>query len=604
MKISKTLNLLLLFAITSFISCSTEDNPLEIPLESEKQILKYSIEASKNGLKNNIEGVINEEAKTITFESKVPVEKDLIATFSAKGEVFIGPTKQISGETANNFADNIVYKVIAEDGSSVTYDLIVKPDNEGIPLTNFKLKIKQDGRERIIEGKYNDSETIITLNVPLSELWIENIESAVATFDTEGIAYVEGVEQESGVTMNDFRKELIYEIKSADNSSTRKYRVVLVSPQSTGLPVLKIETEGGKPIVDKENYINASFDLTDVINKTYDFNSIVGGIRGRGNSTWMMYPKKPYRIKFDKKTSVLGLGDAKSWVLRANYQDPTFIMDAFAFELGQKLGLEFTNHPRHVEVFLNGNHLGHYLLTEQVQVNKNRVNIDEDNGFLVELDTYYDEDFKFKSPILELPVNVKSPEVNSESEIAFVKDAITELESKLFDGKFPENNYKELIDINTVIKYILVNEVTSNSEPGHPKSVYMYKDVNSKIKMGPVWDFDWAFSHDDDDFNYFIRTNDRFYSKKTDGRIGNKFFSQFFNDPEFVKAYKAYWNEVKGDLATMEQYILEQERAFRKSAVQNRKLWDNKLNYSEQMGKMRSWYLERLSFLDESINND
>ncbi|KAA6305258.1 hypothetical protein EZS27_043090, partial [termite gut metagenome] len=64
-------------------------------------------------------------------------------------------------------------------------------------------------------------------------------------------------------------------------------------------------------------------------------------------------------------------------------------MNTVAFELGRKIGLPYTNHAHHVELFLNGKYRGSYVLTEQVQVNEYRVNIDENEDFFVELDTYY-----------------------------------------------------------------------------------------------------------------------------------------------------------------------------------------------------------------------
>lgn len=589
-----------LLACLCLFSCDDDDDKQK--LKSDKQIVSYVIEASINGLDADIKGVIDEEAKTITLEKEVPVDKNLIASFQSVGKVYVGVTEQISGKTSNNLLDEIVYKVVAEDESEVTYDLIAKPQTGGEAMTDFKLTITQKGEENVIEGKYNSSETIITVDIPSND-WIEDIEKAVATFESEGTVYIGEKEQESGVSTNDFRDELVYEVK-ADGQPDRKYRVVVISPQSTGLPVIKIDTEGGAEIKDKENYVNASFTVSDVSNKEYEFEEITGGIRGRGNSTWLMYPKKPYRIKFDEKTSMFELGEAKSWVLRANYQDPTFIMNTVAFEIGQRLDLEFTNHARHAEVFLNNEYKGSYLLTEQVQVNKHRVDIDEDKGYLVEFDTNYDEPLKFKTPHLDLPVNVKSPEVDSESQIAFVKESINELEAAMFDDKYPNTNYRDLIDVNTVINYLLVNEIVKNAEIWHPKSVFLYKDVDSKIKMGPIWDFDWGFGYIGEGYTYFEDYEERLFDEKGGSAPGDILYAQFFKDPQFRKEYKERWNEIKGKILDIDLFISEYGEKLSKSAVQNKEEWDNKLDFPEQIEQMKTWYNKRFQFLDESINAD
>jgi len=603
-RMSKLLKLTCLLLAVSFWSCK-DDSGNGDELSSEKQIFSYVLEASKNGLDEDIRGEINEDEKTISLPAKLPVDRDLIATFNAIGDVYIGSVKQESGITGNNLAEGAVYKVIAEDGSSTTYNLIANPDNEGEPMESFKLKIIQNGSERIIEGEYNTSETVITLNIPSND-WIENIERAVATFASEGNITVGNVTQESGDTVNDFRKELIYTV-SKEGMPDRKYRVILKSPQSTGLAVMKVDTEGGAEITDRENYVNATCLVSDPDNPQNNIDKTTG-IRGRGNSTWEMYPKKPYRLKFDKKVSLFGLGEAKSWVLRANYQDPTFIMNTVAFELGQRLGLEYTNHSNHVELFLNGEYKGSYLLTEQVQVNKHRVNIDEDNGFLIELDTYYDEALKFRSPKLDLPVNIKSPEVDDISEVEFIRTDFNNFESAMFgdDGK-PSDNYRDLVDVNSVIAYLLVNEITYNGEVRHPKSLYMYKDVNSKIHFGPVWDFDWGFCHEEDGTNYFFNVGIRLFDIDSSGDAG-KLFAQFFKDSQFKKEYKDKWNAIKPQLYSMEQFISDYGDKLRKSAAENMEVWYEERYYNfdfdEEIEKMKSWLKDRIEFLDAKINAD
>lgn len=600
---NKIVRLSILLLSICFFSCNSESG--DEPLSSEKKITSYVIEASKNGISTNINGTIDENTKTIVLDRKIPVDRNLIATFDAVGIVYVGTVRQVSGQTANNLLENCEYKVIAQDGSHISYKLITDPENEGEELNNFKVKVRQNGQEVEVTGVYNESETVITLKVPSND-WIENIEEAVATFESTGTVTVNSQTQQNGISKNDFRKEVVYEV-SKDNMPTRKYRVVLESPQSTGIPVMKIDTEGGAEIKDKENYINATCIVSDAQNPANDINKTTG-IRGRGNSTWLLYPKKPYRLKFDKKVSLFGLGEAKSWVLRANYQDPTFIMNTVAFEIGQRLGLQYTNHSNHVEIYINGKYNGSYLLTEQVQVNEHRVNVDEDNGFLIELDTYYDELVKFRSEKLDLPVNVKSPEVNDISEAEFVRTAFQNFENAMFaNNNSPSGNYRDLIDVNSVINYLLVNEIVYNGEVRHPKSLYMYKDINSKIFFGPIWDFDWGFCHEEDGTEYFMEVGIKLFDENSSGDAG-KLFAQFFKDPQFRKEYKDKWNAIKPQLYSMETFIANYGEYLRKSSAENMEVWYDeryyKFNFDEEIEKMQIWLRQRINFLDSKINSD
>ena len=149
---------------------------------------------------------------------------------------------------------------------------------------------------------------------------------------------------------------------------------------------IDIAVDGGKEVTSKqkEDYLDCTIKV-EADTAAWNFEGR-GRIRGRGNSTWEWYPKKPYRIKLDKKASLLGLDEDKDWVLLANYRDPTHLMNTFVFEMGAGLGMPFTNHSRYVEVTINGDYKGLYQLTEQVEQGKNRVNIDSKQGWLLSLD--------------------------------------------------------------------------------------------------------------------------------------------------------------------------------------------------------------------------
>ncbi|MDR1224536.1 MAG: CotH kinase family protein [Tannerella sp.] len=478
-------------------------------------------------------------------------------------------------------------------------------DLPAVPLSSaeikkYTLQIEQGGQPVSVTGIFSSDSSVITLT-PASNHRISNIAGAVASFDADGRVRVNQADQVSGKTANDFRQDLHYTV-TGENGEVKTYQVVLKSPQSTGLPVISIKTEHGAPITDKENYIPGILELEDPAHPSHNLQGRSLGIRGRGNTTWGN-PKKPYRIKFDQKTSLFGLGAAKSWVLLANYQDPTFITNTVAFEIAHRLGLEYTNHANHVELFLNDVYCGNYLLTEQVEVNEYRVNIDEKHDFLVELDRHYDEDYKFKTPYLELPVNVKSPEFENESEMDFVIKSIVDLENALF-RLTPDHLYSELIDVPALIDYMLLNEIVHNSEPFWPKSVFAHKRQDGKLKMGPVWDFDWGFGYARYGYTYFQQVEDLIYKKRPYDidPPGVALFIEFFNDGAFVEAYRARWNEKKGKLSDIDQFVESMGAYLERSAVENEEEWPVGLDYSEQIAGMKRWLMERIDFLDREIN--
>ncbi len=146
------------------------------------------------------------------------------------------------------------------------------------------------------------------------------------------------------------------------------------------MPRLDINTEGGVGVHSKEEYVRATVTLSrcDV---AYQFADVAAGIRVRGNST-AVPEKKPYRLKFDEGQGMLGLNRGrafKSWCLMADYFDGSMLRTFGTFRFAKTLlnGRAYSADCTHVEVYLNGQYQGVYLLCEQTQIGRYRVNVPE-----------------------------------------------------------------------------------------------------------------------------------------------------------------------------------------------------------------------------------
>jgi hypothetical protein len=322
-------------------------------------------------------------------------------------------------------------------------------------------------------------------------------------------------------------------------------------------------------------------------------------IRGRGNSTWG-YPKKPYNLKLDEKAEILGMPKHKRWSLLANWMDRTLLRNRVAFEIASYTDMDWNPSGEFVEVILNGKHIGNYLLCEHIKVDKNRVNIHEleegdiDGGYIMELDVYYDETYKFKSAIRQLPYMFKDPDEVNEQQIAFMQNFINELEASLYDdAKFAERDYLNYMDIDSYIDWWFVHELARNWEPNHPKSTYMYKDKGGKLHAGPVWDFDWeTFTPN----NWFVLKDALYYKR-------------LFEDPEFVKRVKERWTMLKPGFDKVVAFINEEAKRIAPSEKMNHPLWpinqtvnrDESLSFDDAVKRMKEAYETKLSWLDKAI---
>lgn len=159
-------------------------------------------------------------------------------------------------------------------------------------------------------------------------------------------------------------------------------------PQVFEIPILSIETKNLEPVIDKETYLEASVTVAEPNVATPIQNQWVydAQIKGRGNSTWDM-AKKPYRLKLNKAAEVLGMPAHKDWALLANYSDKTLLRNQVALQTAEQLSFAWTPRAKQVEVFLNGQYQGVYLLVETITVDKNRVDIFEAGKKSIKLST-------------------------------------------------------------------------------------------------------------------------------------------------------------------------------------------------------------------------
>lgn len=438
----------LLFILTG---CEKEEM-----LSSSKGIETFKIEASLNSnvLKKDIEGVIG-EGKIIL---QIPKEIDLtniIATFTYNGkEILVGSNPQESTVTANDFSKNVVYTVVAADGSQADYPVVIEQfDDMGLVLTNLSLK-------KALNPTLNrDYELIIEEN-KITKKIIGIEKELIPTFETAATkVLVNGVPLESGKNSIDFSEPVTFTLIS-EFGSQKEYVVNI--EWNTGLPHLFIITENNAPVNSKDDYVQATIKLDGA--DIYEDYEGTTRIRGRGNSTWGM-PKKPYRLKLDNKASLLGLSAEKDWILLANYLDGTLMLNAVASKTAQLLEMPYTNTMIPVDVTLNGEYMGNYMFTEHKEVEKNRIDV-TNGGILLELDTYFDEAWQFKSEHYELPVMIQYPELEDYlfEEATIERDRIMAdfqiLEDAVFDESFPNNNYLDYIDANALVNYLIVYNLT------------------------------------------------------------------------------------------------------------------------------------------------
>lgn len=354
---------------------------------------------------------------------------------------------------------------------------------------------------------------------------------------------------------------------------------VLYDPLSkvkqTGLPVLYMNTESGHGITSKTQFVNG--DVTIVGTETLPgLPSASCRIRGRGNTTWS-WPKKPYLIAFDEQQSLFGLPRHKRWVLLANFMDRTLMRNLVSMKVSSLTSLAWTPHCVPVELVLNGKHQGSYLLIEQVRVDKDRVNISKEEGYLLELDFHYDNEFQWKERNIPFAVKYPDPDDLTPVQKSYIRDYIKEVSDVIYgnDFKDPEKGYALYLDINSFIDEWIVYEVMCNHELGNPGSVFFHKDKDGLLTAGPVWDFDWGI------LSFYT-------SSGANGLVNGKaiWYERLFQDPAFKAKVKARFQELLPQLETIPDYMEECRALLSKSAQLNFAMWNPAEDRSQNGGQI------------------
>ena len=385
-------------------------------------------------------------------------------------------------------------------------------------------------------------------------------------------------------------------------------------PQITNVPTIYINTEGGVPVVSKEDYVTAYVSVRGAENADDNITDVLAEIKGRGNSTWGM-AKKPYRLKFDKKIKFLGNeAKEKNWVLLANYADKTLMRNALAFETARNMfEFGFTPSVTFVDVVLNGENLGNYMLTDQVEVKSKRVPVTEQDetttindpeitgGYLIEVDGFADSEISWFQTTKGMKVTIKYPkddEINSDQSY-YISNYTQQMENALFSTSYTnaETGWRKYIDEASMVDWYIACELFGNSDAWW--STYMYKERNDVFKFGPLWDFDIAFNNDSrlgDATNKLMRTYA--HDPKT-------WIARWWQDADFQANVKARWAEVRkaGVKEFMINYINSTENYLQMSQQNNFQKWDilNKIVYNELAA--RGSYEAEVTFLRQYVGN-
>lgn len=381
-------------------------------------------------------------------------------------------------------------------------------------------------------------------------------------------------------------------------------------------------------------------------------------IKGRGNASWEM-PQKSFNIKFHNEINLFNMGSAKKYSLISPYADQTLIKDYLTYMLADNAGLEYSSDSTVVDLYIDNNYLGAYLLTDSVEAGEERVdvrNLDDENelanpgvsldnldimtdaesadkvengtkrwidiqnepedvtnGYIIQLEMglrYVNESSGFVTENGQ-PIVLKSPEYATKGEVDYISLFYQHFENALYSADGYNNlgrHYSEYIDVESFAKMYLIQELGKNKD-ANESSTYMFLDDSCMLKAGPMWDFDNAFGNQ----VFLGNLNDIENVKADEMQVCYKgFFRALYKHSDFRTAVYNEWNSnMRDEVLSIIESAEKSSELISDSAVMNGIRWnryntvnadENKEKYNQAISDLKDFINTRIKLFDTVLS--
>lgn len=352
------------------------------------------------------------------------------------------------------------------------------------------------------------------------------------------------------------------------------------------------------------------------------------GIELRGSSSQTL-DKKPYGLttlqndnESNNNVSLLGMPEENDWVLNSLAFDPSMIRDYLSYTIASNMG-NYAPRVRYVEVIVNDDYKGVYILTEKLKIDEERINIEKlassDNtfpnitgGYIVKADKINGDDVLAWTmstydgwDIDYLHENPKTKNITKEQD-AYIQSVFADLANKTNPANASVlNGYPNIIDIPSFVDYMLMSEFASNPD-SYRFSTFFHKDRGGKLRAGPVWDYNLSFGND-----LFVWGFDRsFYDvwQFDFGNVGSKFWKDLFNDATFRCYLAKRWFELTAtdqplNYTKISDQIDDYTDLLYESQKREQTRWGTVDSQAHNIANMKLWIANRITWMDDHIGS-
>lgn len=467
-------------------------------------------------------------------------------------------------------------------------------------VLDIKVEIEENGRKEYISLWDNGGELVVFLPN------YADFSSIKFKFDDNTDLFIDGIHVDDFFEYSKLQTNHVYEVKYKLHK--KDHAGFLVFLKSGNVATMYIDTDSGSM-----DYIHGKKRNSEAGNlRLYEANGnslcdvSINSIAGRGNTTWDEHEKKPYTIDLDDAVSLMGMAASQKWVLLANAKDSSHIRNKIIFDFADEVGLDYSPKGEWVNLYLNGEYAGLYLLTEKNEVNSTRIDIEDDRSFLISVERkgrMVTQNIPYILTQAEQALRIRYPQNPTSEQVDVLKREWQSIENAILDengiDKATGKSWLDLIDLESWAKKYLIEEVFGNLDACFI-SQYFYRDGtknDERVYAGPVWDYDitMGLAWQTDKLDFMIAN--RLSVQK--GYQTPWFYELYKKDEFYKKIQEIYKNEF---VPLLEQIVEEKIDVYANSVSDAARMDSIRWNTGEfdsEIEKIRSFLKRRIRFLSD-----
>ncbi|MDD6478699.1 MAG: CotH kinase family protein [Oscillospiraceae bacterium] len=469
----------------------------------------------------------------------------------------------------------------------------------------FSVLISNNGKTEQIECFYNGKNDVFLFLPSYAELSKTQIK-----LDTNNVVSINGAKLTEGLSCENFKFDTQYKLTYNKWGNTLEKNITFL--KSGDVAAMHIDTQSGSMDYihsKKGNKETGKIRLYSASGNT-EYEGDLNSIKGRGNNTWEAFDKKPYSLTLSREGNLLCLGTATEWVLLSNAADPSNLRNKIVYDFAKNAGFEYSPDAQFVDLYLNGEYVGLYLLSERNEVHTERVAINSNNSFLASFekeDRLQAQNYTYISTDTKRAIRFHYPKNISSGLLAEFEQICQSAENAIISDNGIDSAtgkaWQEFIDLDSWGKKFLIEEVFGNLDAGLT-SQYFYLD-NNLLYAGPVWDYDHAIGNGLDK-NWSISNPNTFVVNrpKYDTVQDNQWFKFLYKKDSFynhiLKIYQSEYLPLLQKLIDKDIDIYAESIGL--SAKMNELRWDSDIKGDDLLNgakEIKEYLSEHTKFLSD-----